>query len=365
MHRKRDGWTIRRAVPADRDALLELLGRVYGDSAPSPRWWSWAFDENRAAAESHTLVAAVGGRFVGLWSGLPVRLQHRGRPILGLRGVYVGTDPDYRRRGILTALCRRADDEYGAEAPLLIGAPNPITQSVLARQGGVELRPYPRLLRPMVGLGRQAAGWRRPAYPAGAVVELGFKALDTARRIQIKLTNAGDRRIEDFETFGPWADQLWEALAPGLGTCAVRDAAYLNWRFKEAPFEYRRLAIFDEGGPAGFAAMSSVQREGGRVVFVLNELMVRPGDKRGARLLIDRVISAARAERATGIMTLATRRHPLRRELMRAGFLSIRWPRSELVFSVRISGAGRGLIDEAGLAKVDDWYLSGADLSHR
>ena len=113
VHVNRNGWTIRRAVPADRDAIFELLGRVYGVSAPSPSWWSWAFDENRAAAASHTLVAAVGDRLVGLWSGLPVRMQHGGRSILGLRGVYDGTDPDYRRRGIVTALYRRAEDEYG------------------------------------------------------------------------------------------------------------------------------------------------------------------------------------------------------------------------------------------------------------
>ncbi len=357
-------WTIRRAGRDDRDALLALLGRAFGRNAPSLEWWNWAFVENPAASELVSLVAEVGNRLVGQWAALPIRLQHRQKTIVALRGVWNATDPDYRRRGILTALGRRLDQEFGEEFGLSIGFTNQSSRPVLTKLGSVVVGPYPRLIRPVGGLAREAGAWRRWASPAGAAGQLAFSGLAALNRIPTALGKIGGRRIEDFEDFGSWADELWGELSPQLGTCVVRDSAYLNWRFRAAPFEYRRVALAGPAGAEGFAVTTTTQARGDRVVVTLSELLARPGDHQGARMLIDHVVREARRERAAGIVTLATVRHPFRRELILAGFLPLPWPRSEDTFNVRILGRGRDVTPNDVL-HVDDWYLSGADRTER
>jgi hypothetical protein len=98
-----------------------------------------------------------------------------------------------------------------------------------------------------------------------------------------------------------------------------------------------------------------------RLVVTLMELMVRPGDWCRANRLIDNVIREATAAGAAGIVTLATRRHPFRHQLMRAGFLPLPWASRELGFIVRILGRHDDLLPNAVL-HIDDWHLSGADL---
>ena len=352
-------WSIRRAGPEDRDALLALLRRSFGADAPSERWWNWAFLENPTGADMHYLVAEAEDRMVGQWAGVPVRLQHGGERILGLIGLNSATDPDFRGRGVLTSLYLRRGEESGADAGVLFGFPNRAALPIAGRTGSVELRPYPLLIRPVADLAREAARQRRWALPAGAAGQLAFNTLASAHGVLAKLGNAGARRIEEFESFGPWADRLWEELSPQLGTCAIRDAAYLNWRFVAAPQDHRRLALSGPRGPQGFVVTGATgTRE--RSVVVLLELMARPGDHRAARLLIDRVVREARAERAAGIVALVTRRHPFRRELMQAGFLPAPWIARKLAFTVRIFGRGRDVVPNE-LFHIDDWYLSAGD----
>ena len=136
-------WSIRRAGPDDRDAVLALLRRAVGRDAADLRRWTWAFLENPSGADMHYVVAEAGDRLVGQWAGVPVRLQHRGERILGLIGVDVATDPDFRGRGVITSLYRQVDEEFGADAGVVFGFPNRAALPIVARVGSVELRPYP------------------------------------------------------------------------------------------------------------------------------------------------------------------------------------------------------------------------------
>jgi hypothetical protein len=355
-------WSIRRAGRDDRDAALDLLRRAFGRDVLSPPAWEWAFGENPSEVGMRYLVAETGDRLVGQWASVPTRIQHCGREVVALRSQNAATDSDWRRQGILTALMQRVDDEFGSEAGLHYGFPNRGTARITCRAGSVELRTYPLLVRP-VAVAREAGRRRRWALPVGVAGQVGFSALAGARGLTAKLRGAGGRSVEQFEHFGPWADRLWEELAPHLGTCAVRDAAYLNWRFVAAPHGYRLLALSGPGDPEGFAVTRTVA-EAGRRVMTLMELMVRPGDTGGAGLLIDRVVREASAARAAGIVAVATRRQPFRNELFRSGFVPALSMRREIAFTVRTLGHGEHGIVPNEIFHVDDWYLSAADLDY-
>jgi Acetyltransferase (GNAT) domain len=361
--------TIRRARVSDRDAALDLLCRAFGRNVLKPEAWDWAFRRNPLAESGlYYLVAELEDRLVGQWASVPTRLQHHGEVILGLRSQNIATDHEYlkgiaeggRPGTVLASLATRLAEEFGQDAPLSYGFPNRRSGRVLFRIGTVELTPYPLLIRPVAGIAREASRWRPWAFPAGLLAQAGFSTLAATQRALVNAGRARARRVEEFEEFGPWADRLWEEISPELGTCAVRDATFLNWRFAATPFDYRRLALAGPDGPTGFAVTASTANSGRRVVTLM-ELMARPGDRQGARVLIDQVVREAAALGAAGIVTLATARHPFRSVLRRAGFLPAPWAARELSFTVRILGRHTDLVPNE-IFHIDDWHLSGADI---
>ncbi len=177
----------------------------------------------------------------------------------------------------------------------------------------------------------------------------------------IRRAAAGNAEVRPVARFGPWADDLWRSLAPDLGTAAIRDAAYLNWRFCEGPAAtaYERFALHRDGAPVGLAVTSAVPWRGATTSYLM-ELMVAADDVAGARHLLGHAVLAARRAGAAAMNAVATRRHPHRKTMMRAGFLPVPnrllGPRS---FGVRHNGPG---VVANRLFHVDDWYLSFADI---
>lgn len=325
------GWTIREASGEDRDASIELLERAFDESPFSvdPRaLWEWLFVGHPAGPGSF-VVADAGERLAGQYATVPVRLQHAGGVVQALMSVQTATDPEFQRQGILSALAEDLYRRTRDHTPVVFGFPNPaVAPARYRRLGWVELRPFPLLGRPIAGL---------PVSRPGRVP------------------------VSTFESFDTWADELWDALAPDLGTCAVRDAAYLNWRFRDAPYEYERFAVERDGRIIAFAVLGFARSRGRRVAYVM-ELMARRRDAAAARALVAHCIRAAGREEARAIATIATHRHPHRRTFLRAGLMPLpRLLRSSFSFGVRHNGPG---VVPNELFHIDDWHLSPADLDY-
>jgi len=161
-----------------------------------------------------------------------------------------------------------------------------------------------------------------------------------------------------FDSFSSWADALWTQLAPDLGTCAVRDAAYLNWRFCTGPYSYRRFALQHGGEPIGFAVTTIHESRVGKLAYLM-EFMVPKGETVRARQLLAHACLDAAREGATGMFAVATRRQPHRRAMLQSGFLPAIGPmRRKFTFGTRRNGSG---VVPNRLFHIDDWYLSAAD----
>jgi hypothetical protein len=275
------------------------------------------------------VVADAGERLAGQYAAVPVRLQHAGTVVHALMSVQTATDPEFQRQGILSALANDLYDRTRERAPVVFGFPNPaVAPARYGRLGWVELRPFPLLGRPLAGL---------------------------------PLSRPGRAPVSTFESFGDWADELWEALAPSLGTCAVRDAAYLNWRFRDSPYEYECYGVERHGTIVAFAVLGFARSRGRRVAYVM-ELMARPDDAAAARSLIAHCAHVAGRSGARAIATIATHRHPHRSALLRAGLVPLPARlRSSFSFGVRHNGPGAV---PNQLFHIDDWHLSPADLDY-
>ncbi len=324
-------WTIRDAGPADRDASIALMYRAFKESPftiDPKRLWDWLFVDH-PSGPAEVVLADAGERLAGQYATVPVRLQHAGRVVPALMSVQTATDREFQRQGILSALARNLYQRTHDRVPIVFGFPNPaVAPARYGRLEWVELRPFPLLGRPLAGA--------------------PFPLLKR-------------REVTNFDSFGEWADKLWAELAPELGTCAVRDATYLNWRFCRSPYEYKRFAVVRDGGMAAFAVLGFARSRGRRVAYIM-ELMAGRGDGAAARALIRSCVAAAARDRARAISTIATRRHPHRGSFVRAGLVPLpQRLRSSFSFGVRHNGPG-AVPNE--LFHIDDWYITPADLDY-
>jgi GNAT superfamily N-acetyltransferase len=354
-------WSVRAAVPDDRERAVELMRRAFPDAEDrGADAWDWIFVGNTSGARMHYLVAEAGERLAGQYATMPVRLQYLGGARIGLLSLYTATDPDFARQGIFTKLASQLYDEASAETLLVYGFPNPNSAPGFYKKlGWVELGPFPMLLRPLGSLA-SVVGNRRPMLaPLGALAVPGAALLEARDRTVLAVERRRGLELRRLEAFGPWADDLWRSVSPSLGTCAVRDSAFLHWRFVESPMAYTRYVALRGGEPVGFVVTAFSGWRGRRVAHLM-ELMAAPGDRGAARALVAKAALGARAQGAGAMWAIATRRHPQRRALLAAGFAPL--PDSltkTFSFGVRVFGDER-----EELRHVDDWYLSGADLDY-
>jgi GNAT superfamily N-acetyltransferase len=346
-------WSIRPATLDDRDLALQLIDRAYGPNANNAALWDWAFVRNPHTSDLYYLVADTGDGLAAQYAGMPVAMVHQGRRIRGLITIFTATDPAFQRRGLFRELAERLYDCTTDTCPIVFGFPNQRSAPTYFKHlGRVELRPFPQLRRPLRNSGGHAGG--------AAATAIAARALDIAGSIGRDRTIAVSM-VDDFTGI---ANPIWEELEPHVGTAVVRDETFLNWRFVQSPFEYRRFVARREGEPVGLAVLAADSSDG---KARLMEFMVKPSERAGvARTLLSRVVQAATDSGAYGLGCIATRRHPQWRALLAAGLLPViggRLRASRLgvgdnAFGVRINGHG---VDASSVLEIDGWYLSGAD----
>jgi hypothetical protein len=227
---------LRDYLPGDEAGILECFHRAFGANTPEQRGrsmahWRWEFERNPAALW-RILVAVdpdAGNRIVGQYAGVPIRMFDRGRSSIATQGVDSMVDPAYRRGlkrpGLFATIGVRWFAKYHRldVDPLVYGMPVPSTWRI----GNAFLRYEILRTQPIL--------YREPVTPI-----------------------APGRGVEVVEV--PKADgafgALFAKLAPDLRYVAVRDDAFLNWRFVDHPtFRYRILAARDARGLRGYAVV--------------------------------------------------------------------------------------------------------------
>lgn len=204
--------------PERRSDLADLVGRVSG-RRPDEAELEWFFERNPVRPAS-VLLAEDGGRVVGTVALGFVRMALGGELVDVGMPMRVATDPDLRGRGIFGRL-EAENEQRAADAGirLLLTVPNAASAPTFLRRLGWSALPPLRL-------------WARARLPL---------------RGSVPLPGEPDGRAHDGEV--------------------VRDAAWLDWRFRDAPRDYT-LA----GGP-GYAALGRRGRAG--VVAVCEDVPLR------------------------------------------------------------------------------------------
>lgn len=270
----RDGLTVRFANHGDR----EEQGRLYDlcfDKWDGTRVLPWRYD----GCPHGTTIAPVAvdgrGKLLSSYACSPRRVRYRGEDA-GTRAVGqtgdVMTHPKLRSKGVFSALHWHAMEEAQRRGwPAAWGLPNELSGRIFFGKLGWKLAghigPWNFVLAPdsraravrlqngrLAMLGTPWAAWR------GAW-----------RRARLRARAAG-LEAAPLERFPADVARVSEAVEPRFAWMVHRDAAYLNWRFLDAPCGlFRAVGVRDRGGTlVGYAV---VQRpRAGQKVGIVSDL---------------------------------------------------------------------------------------------
>jgi len=243
---------------ARRDDFLGLMREVYGE-AMSDEEFDWFFDLNPAGPRLLSASDDEEG-IVGALAMSYARAVVGGREQLVAFAVHAVTHPRSRGKGVFSTLELR-NEERAAEAgaTLALGFTNPLAGPILVGKLGwrdlYRMRIWARVLRPLRALRRDGGGGL-PLSGGGT------------------LTRFGDEH-----------EVAWRAVQPAWGNGLVRSAEYLNWRYADAPKDYRALASANGYGVVGHALQKGISSA------VICDLV---GPPREQRSLLKRCLREAR-----------------------------------------------------------------------
>lgn len=257
---------VREAAAEDEPEILALLNEAFdawprGLPGVEPgAFYRWKHREG-AFGPSMALIARREGELAGYAAYLPWRFTGEQGDVESVRGVDFAVSPRHRRLGVSMAIREYGTPRFGPRTAFVWSNPN--SQS---RPGGAKAG--------RVSAGRSAR-WAGPGGLRGAA----SRRL-RARSLTISPPLAAQSVEEALSALG---GEPPARAVPAAGTLATaRDGAYLRWRYGRYP-QYRALTV---AGADGEGLLIFRMRARGRLLFAdVCELLVAPGDVRGARSL--------------------------------------------------------------------------------
>jgi hypothetical protein len=329
---------IRPYRPADEGAVLDLLNLALGQGRAlerSPAFFRWKHVENPFG---HSLMLLADGQEVlGLRAFLRWQFRAGTETVQAVRAVDTATHPGYQRLGVFSRLTRASLEQATTEGVRFVfNTPNQYSLPGYLKLGWTFVGRTTVMVRPLRPL-RMARG--------AFVKDAGTAEADAAGQ--------DGRPINELLADSAAVDALVHrddaSLVSGIRT--NRSAAYLRWRYGQAPsLRYGALWAGESGLRA--AAIFRRTRRRGLTELSIPELLF--DDARWGRRVVRDVLAGAPADYAVAHCAW---RSLHRRVLLSLGFLPV--PRVGPNFTVRPLGDGTAGIDPT---TAGNWRLSLGDL---
>ncbi len=279
---------IRDLRPSDLPEVFRLYGESFGDEALATfrKRWRWEFVDNPRTAErpARMWVAELDdGRLVGHMASFGMLLKVGDRLVVTSSSGDLLVSPAARGQGLGERLCKAYRDNGDIIATDGFGY-QPVTGHVYQRLGyqpvpclpfymrPLDLRRLYRFLEMADRLPRvlQMPVLRHLARLMAAVANLVLALINSARSPR----PAGGLRVETMSEPTVEVDELWTRVSPHLPCAAVRDRAFLRWRFWEDPHAMHRVlgAREADGSLAGYIVFSVAKKHGVPVARLMDLL---------------------------------------------------------------------------------------------
>jgi GNAT superfamily N-acetyltransferase len=332
----------------DRRQVEALYRRVFGpDAAEANRLrWDWQYRRNPYVASDGPLIwlAREGTTIVGQYATMPVRLSVSGREIDASWGMDVMVAPERQRQGLGDVLFRTWDRNTGAA--LGLGLSN-ASFRLFRKMSWPDLGPVPCLVKP---LSRRAL--RRPNWPVGLNRLVSYVTLPWIRIVARTRPLQGE--VQLIRHFDESFTRLWERVRDQFAFAVRRDAAYLNWKYIQAPHvRYSIAALMRDNEAAGYAIYRHVQEPRGRVTLLV-DFLADPADEAGFLTLLRWVDREARAADTDKIRTFALH-DGFRKLLKKSGYYSVK---SSMEFVAKVNAEDVG---PDYYKTTDSWHVTLGD----
>ncbi len=220
-------------APERRGAFLDLMREVYGGVAWSEEEFDWWFERNPTGRFIVNL-AESDGRTIGAAAQSFARMILGGREAYATFTVHVMTGAAARGKGVFSGLQLHNDAvaaEQGAE--LALGFTNPAAGPIFVGKLGWDELCWLRY-------------WVRPKQPLRA-----FRHMHEHGR-----RSGGVRGA--VEKFGPRHEEIYRRASASWTNHVVKDAAYLNWRYRESTRTYASFSTERGFAVAGWGVFKGV-----------------------------------------------------------------------------------------------------------
>lgn len=248
-------WHVRPYEQRDEEQLAELFTRVFGHSRTIEAR-RWKLRERVAPFDTLWVAATEDGRIVGQYAGIPLRLKLGDQIHPAIQSVEAMTTPEWRRKGIITALVSEAHRVWQLAGQVgVLGLPNEQWGRRASAMGYTALFPlawlrYPlHLDRVATRTGRVPGALRGPARLLGEAVSYVWR-----RRYELPIEEV-DVQLEEVTAPCSAIDQLWSEASKLRKNMVVRDSAWVEWRYLRAVgMGYTVLLARVAGTPIGYIA---------------------------------------------------------------------------------------------------------------
>ena len=283
-------FDIRRAVPAEFDAIYDLVNDAFGFKRSRPRY-DWMYRRNPyGTARCWVVLDRASGRLVGSIASWPWPMAWGAQGVEGAQDGDSVVAPGWQRQGIDGLRVEVWRSHAWQAKTIALSWPNQKSRGAGIKRGRAArmMGPVPMAVL-ILNAKAYLAGHDWPVVLSAA----GGAMVDAALTIWRKLAIRGgtDLAVEPVRRFESSFDEVTQRCMTWPGFWSPHDAGFLNWRYLDHPSShYLAFALVDGGKLAGY----SVLKIDGRASWLM-EFVAPVSPRRLASALLLHLIETARA----------------------------------------------------------------------
>ena len=274
-------WELVRATEADWPEVHELTRQEYGPhTLAHPDYWRWLTRANPSGPVCAWL-AKVNDEIVALLMAQPVRAKVGDRQVLAHFSTNALVQPDFRRQGVMSDLVSWvAKDSPKLGAAFAFGAPGPHLRVAWRKCGVNVIGPASPLMIKPLDLGAILAHRGIKGRPIHWLAGVGYKLVAPFLRRRWFHGPDADLTIGEVASFDERFDRFWDRIKQKYHTLWVRDAAFLQWRYKDVPLKPARCfaATDRQKEIVAYIIFRGTERQGLAIGMIL-DLLVEPSER--------------------------------------------------------------------------------------
>ena len=295
----RESLRVRPFQPGDAAGVRRVLEATYGEAAtPAPAydWWSFGCP----VAVNGGMVAEVDDQIVGVQPMELFPYRDGAVAVTGAMLTGVAVHPDFRRRGVFSALVTACEAEaWRREAAFVTTMPNERSRPGFLKFGYTDLGRRALLVRPVDGMalgGKWMPGLGHLAGAVGSAIQTLVKTIPRTNETSVRKTTTVPAAISTLIA-------RHVRLFPGL--LLQRSADWLRWRFLQAPTrQYQLLEAHDHAGQLiGFAAATLDDREKARRYYLMDLFVA---EEKYVADLLHALVGLAQNQKAEAVATVVS-----------------------------------------------------------